>query len=270
MTLFPAIFAGGGTMNGRFARKAVLSVLGLGLILTSMLSAQVPDRMHIRPALGFEYFDRTITWDTETYTSSLKSMLFTFNVEVEFMKGLFVNVVGGYSLSNFNGLVFRQLPFSADLEVGNLGGLLLGGGLKKNFVVSSEFEMDLDAQFVTYLGSTTSWPINGLNEDGTLSGKASWYRVQAGPVFWYKGFEYFSPYLRVSFDKLWGTFHVDEVIGTLAGLEDKAITGKGLFSIAVGTLFEPSSAIGVKVEAYVLPRTGGLDYGAQGKLIFTF
>lgn len=257
-------------MNRRFARKAVLGVLGLALVLTTMLGAQVPDRMHIRPAVGFEYFDRTITWDSETTTSHLKSMLFTFNVEVEFMKGFFVNVIGGYSLSNFNGLVFRQLPFSADLEVGNVGGLLLGGGLKKNFVVSSEFEMDLDAQFVTYLGSTNSWPINGLNEDGTLSGKAHWYRVQAGPVFWYKGFEYFSPYLRVSFDKLWGTFHVDEVIGSLTGLEDKDIAGKGLFSIALGTLFEPSPTIGVKGEAYVLPRTGGLDYGVQGKLIFTF
>jgi hypothetical protein len=263
-------------MNGRFGRRLALGAAGLMLVLSTSLSAQAPAEaqnpagVHIRPGLGVEYFNRLITWDDEAYTSKVKALLFTFNLEVEPVRNFSLNLVLGYSLANFDGLVFRQMPFSVDLEAGFLSGMLLGGGLKQKFVVSSEFEMDLEAQFVTYLGSKSSWDIRGLNEDGILDGKPTWYRVQAGPVFWYKGFMYFSPYLRVSFDKLWGTFHAEEGIGPLEGLEDKAISGRGLFSAALGTLFEPTSGIGLKGEIFVLPRSGGLDYGAQGRLIFSF
>ncbi len=259
-------------MNRRHARQMGLCLAGLVLVLAVTGAAQETGTSPVRVRTGFgaEYFDREITWDSETYTSKLKALLFTFNLEVEPLKGLSVILTGGYSVDNFDGLVFRQLPFSVDLETGYLGGFLIGGGLRKNFVMSSEFEMDLEAEFVMYLGSNNTWPINGLTEDGTLTGKAKWYRVQAGPVFWYKGFMYFSPYVRLTFDKLWGTFSVEESIGPLAGLEDKAIKSKALFSIALGTLYEPAKSIGLKGEVFIMPRSGGLDYGARGKVILSF
>jgi len=257
-------------MNGRITRRIALALGGVTLVLGTAFGVQAADQVHIRPVLQAEYFNRLITWDENAYTSKLNALLFTFSLEVEPLKGFSANLTLGYSLSNFNGLVFRQMPFSIDLEAGYLSGMLLGGGLKNKFVVSSEFEMDLEAQFVTCLGSTNSWLITGLSQSGTLSGKGTWYRVQAGPVFWYKGFMYFSPYVRVSFDKLWGTYHMEEVIGPLNGLEDKAITGSGLFSMAVGTLYEPTAAIGLRGEVYILPRSKGLDYGAQVKIVFSF
>jgi hypothetical protein len=262
----------GGSMKRRHARRVGLCLAGLVLALAAGASAQDAgtSQVRIRTAFGAEYFNRQITWDSETYTSKLNSLLFTFSLEVEPLKGLSVTLIGGYSMDSFNGLVFRQLPFSIDLETDYLSGLLVGGGLRKNFVVSSEFEMDLEAEFVTYLGSNNTWTISGLNEDGTLTGKARWYRIQAGPVFWYKGFMYFSPYVRVTFDKLWGTFSVEEDVGPLAGLEDKPIDGQALFSLALGTLYEPGKSIGLKGEVFVLPRSGGLDYGARGKIILSF
>jgi len=259
-------------MNWKSARKVAAGLCGLALVLTATLGAQTPapDRMRIRPALGFEYFNRTITWDNEAYTSKFKPMLFTLDLEVEVIKHFFVNLTGGYSLSNFNGLVFRQLPFSLDYEAGNLGGILLGGGLRANFVVGGDFEMDLGAQFVTYLGSTETWLLSGLNTDGTASGKATWYRIQGGPVFWYKGFVDFSPYIRVGVDTLWGKFRMTETISTLIGVEDKDIKSKALFVVAVGTLYEPASNLGLKGEVFVLPHSKGLDYGAQAKIILSF
>lgn len=259
-------------MDRRCARKVGLGLAGLMLVLTAWTGAQSvgPSAIRIRTGFGAEYFNRLISWDSESHTSKLGAFLFTFNLEIEPIKNLSFSLIAGYSLSNFNGLTFRQMPFSVELEPGNLGGLLVGGGLKNKFQVSSEFEMDLEAEFVTYLGSKTDWAVTGLNEDGTLSGKARWYRVQAGPVFWYTGFMYFSPYLRVSFDKLWGTFHAEEIIGPLNGIEDKEIDGKALFSAALGTLYEPIPTVGLKGEVFVLPRSGGLDYGARGKIILSF
>ena len=257
-------------MKRRIARRIALGLAGLVLVLGISFGAPASDQVRIRTILQAEYLNRLITWDEDLYTSTLNALLFTFNLEVEPLKGFSANLCVGYSMSNFDGLIFRQMPFSVDLEVGYLNGMLLGGGLKNNFVISPDFEMDLEAQFVTYLGSKSSWLINGLSQTGTLSGKPTWFRVQAGPVFWYKGFMYFSPYVRVSFDKLWGTFHVEETIGPISGLEDKSIQGSGLFSAAIGTLYEPTPAIGLRGELYVLPRSKGIDYGAQGKVIFSF
>lgn len=259
-------------MNRRFASTIGLCLVGLMLVFSAAAGAQATDqeRVRVRTGFGAEYFDRQITWDAEAHSSDLKALLFTFSLEIEPIKNLSFSLIGGYSLTNFNGLVFRQMPFSVDLEPGNRGALLVGGGLKERFVLSGDFEIDLEGEFVTYLGSTQSWSITGLNQDGTLTGKGRWYRVQAGPVLWYTGFMYFSPYIRVSFDKLWGTFHVDETIGPLTGLEDKTIDGKTLFSVAIGTLYEPTKGIGIKGEAFAFPRSGGVDYGARGKVILSF
>jgi hypothetical protein len=259
-------------MNRKSARRIGLCLAGLVLGLAASAGAQDTGQspVHFRAGLGAEYLNRQLTWDSGSNTSKLNSWLFTFNLEVEPVKNLSFNVIAGYSLSNFNGLIFRQIPFSADIEAGSLGGLLVGGGLKNKFTVGSEFAMDLEAEFITYLGSKNDWTITGLNEAGTLSGKAHWYRVQAGPIFWYTGFMYFSPYLRISFDKLWGTFHVEESITPLSGVEDKAIDGKALFSVALGTLYEPIRSVGLKGEVFILPRSSGLDYGARGRIILSF
>ena len=82
-------------MNWRSARKVAAGLCGLALVLTATLGAQTPapDRMRISPALGFEYFNRTITWDAEAYTSKFKPMLFTLDLEVEVIKHFFVNYI---------------------------------------------------------------------------------------------------------------------------------------------------------------------------------
>ncbi len=259
-------------MNRRRPRSIGLCLAGVILSLAAGGEAQTigQSQVRVRVGAGAEYFDRLITWDAEAHSSKLKALLFTFNLEIEPIQNLSFSLLAGYSLSNFNGLVFRRLPFSVDLEPGSQGALLIGGGVKEKLGLGPEFEIDLEAEFVTYLGTQRSWEITGLAEDGTLAGKGNWYRIQAGPVLRYTGFMYFSPYLRVSFDKLWGTFHAEEEIGPLAGVEDKEFEGKSLFAVALGSLYEPANGIGIKGELFIQPRSGGLDFGARGRAVLSF
>jgi hypothetical protein len=132
-------------------------------------------------------------------------------------------------------------------------------------------EVELEAAWDVCLGFPNTWPIEDLAVDGTLEGKSTWMRLSAGPVLWYKGLAYFVfPYLRVHFNRVWGTFRMTETIETLEGIEDKKIAGSGPVSISLGVLSEVTEAIGLRAEVTAVPRRGGLDIGAAARLVFTF
>jgi len=246
-----------------------------GLLLAASLGGQTPSRPKGQPGLkvgvGAEVLSRTILWDEEASRSTLNSLLFCFQTEAEVRRGLALTVQAGYALSNFNGLIFRALPFSVEYQDGAKGGIFLGCGLRARLVPSQTFELEVEAAWDIGLGFSNTWPVEGLAVDGTIEGKSTWTRLSAGPVLWYKGLAYYVyPYLKVQYNRLWGSFRLTETIETLEGMEDKKITGSGPVSISLGVLSEMTEAVGLRAEVTFIPRRGGVDLGAAGRLVFSF
>ncbi|MFB0566865.1 MAG: hypothetical protein ACETWK_14460 [Candidatus Aminicenantaceae bacterium] len=223
-----------------------------------------------KPGLGFEYFSRTINWDEDEYNSKMKACIFSFNLGFEIQEGFYLAAILGYSFSNLDGLIFRQLPFSVELQVGKIGGFLLGGEIKKTLITLKDFEIGLIGQFVYFLGKTDTWSIEKLNVEASVDGKPTWMRVLAGPVLIYKGYDYFYPYIFANFNKLWGTFKMDEKVQQLSGSEDKKISGKGLYGISTGAIYEVTNSFSIKGEASFIPIQNGVDLGFVIKAVYSF
>jgi len=249
-------------------------IISFVLTLNCFSFAQAPEEgllqdVSIKPGLGFEYFSRTISWD-EDNSSKLKSYFFTFNVEFEIKEGFSLSAILGYSLSNFDSLIFRQLPFSVELGVGDIKGFILGTELRKSLFHIRNIEIEGLGQFLYYLGIKEEWEIPGLAVGGTVEGKPSWMRASIGPVFTYRGCDYFYPYLYVNFNKLWGTFKMDQEVKDLKGSEDQKITGKSVFSASLGAIYELSDAFNIKGEVSLMPFKDGVDLGIMFRAMYSF
>lgn len=268
-------------------RRLFLLLLGVGaasILIVSPASAQeTVSKIPFTPGLSFEYFSRTVSWDPDPttnedrYSSRLPSLLGLLHLDYQIRKGSLVGVLFGYSLTDFEGLVFRQIPISVRYQAGSIGGFLVGADLGQDLIRSGYFEMKAIAQFVIYFGSTKNLEITNLNTGGTLDAKPDyWLRAQIGPVLSYKGFEYFSPFLRVTYDKVWGKFSVIETIGDLKGSEEKKISSKSIIGFTLGTKYESSPNFSLKAEGTLLPfKKGtnlgwGFDYGGALHAIFSF
>jgi len=257
------------------AKLPFFMVLLFTLNLTCLSFAQIqsqegPQKIKLKPALGFEYFSRTINWDENKYNSTLKSYLFMANLEFVIQEGFSLGLLLGYSSSNCDGMIFRQLPFSVELEVGGISGYLFGAEINKNVISYGDFELDLFAQFVYSLGVKNTWDIPGLNVESTAEGKPSWMRAVAGPLVSYQGWDYFYPYLSVNFNYLWGTFEMEETVQTLKGTEDKKFTGDGLFGFSLGAIYKATDSFSLKGEASFIPYKNGIDLGFMLKAAYSF
>jgi len=244
-----------------------------GLAFAQPASTQRSPRWLIRPGLGFDYFSRTISWDSNntTYTSKMNSYFVTAGVEYDAFEKLTVAALFGYGSTNGNGLVFRHLPFSVDYEAGGMGGFVLGAELAtKKLIPLGEFEINAQAQFVYYVGSSKTFALGDLGVQGSVTGKTKWTQYVVGPVVSYKGFEYFHPYFAACFNYLSGDFKMDETVQDLTGSEDKTFKSNGYFHLAVGATYEFTDYFSLKGEGRLLPRKGGLDYGIMAKAVFTF
>jgi len=257
----------------------LLSFLFMGLVTVPLCAEEEEKKLAVKPGLSVEYISRTISWDEDKYSSRLKSTFGLLDLKFEVQEKLFLSALIGYSSSDFNGLVFRQLPFfvAFEDEGGIISGYLLGAELNKTILERPDtYEIGLMAQFVYYLGSRMTWEITELNEKMTLEGKPNWMRAVAGPYFCYRGYEYWSPYLFINFNKLWGKFEMTETIVDLTGTEDKKIKGKALLGISIGTTYEPSTHFSLQSEATILPFDKGqeagwrLDFGIRVKAIYSF
>lgn len=259
-------------------KKGILFLVVL-LSLTSarFSSAQQPKEglfqaLSIKIGAGIEYFSRKITWDDEKYSSKLKSGFFTFNSEFEIMNGFFLNAVFGYSLSNYDLLEFRELPISLDLgeDSKSIGGYLLGVEIKKSLIYSEKIKVDGLGQLFFYLGSKQEWEIPDLAVPGSAEGKPTWGRASIGPVFTYTGFDSFSPYLYLNFNRLWGAFKMDETVRDLEGTENKEISGESSFCTSLGVIYKLTATMSLKGEASFMPYKNGVDLGFMIKTIYSF
>ncbi len=224
----------------------------------------------ISPGVGFEYFSRTINWDEETSTSKLKSHFFTIDTEIEFPSELFFRAVLGFSSSNYDSLIFRELPLSIELDVGSINGYILGADVKKGLIQSEALRIDVFGQFFYGLGKKTEWEIPGLAVEGSVEGKPTWMRVSVGPVFTYTGFDSFYPYLYLSYNTLWGKFNLDQVIQDLTGNEEKKIKGESSICVSPGFTFKLSDSLSLKSEANIMPYKDGIDFGVSIKAMYSF
>ncbi|MHB8055590.1 MAG: hypothetical protein ACYDH3_10125 [Candidatus Aminicenantales bacterium] len=252
-------------------------VLGLGLVLSPLGAAS---RESGRPFLfqagaGVEYFSRALAWDKDTGSSFLKAGLGLARFGIVFSDGPSLALLAGYALSDWNGLVFRQLPFSIDYEAGSIGGAVFGAEVDIPIAEPGLWEIGAGGRILFSLGSSGTWALSELNETGALDGKGRWTRVQFGPSVTYYGFETFSPYAAVYYDGLWGTFTMNEEIGILSGTEKKKILGQGIFGASLGVIIEPTSTIRLKAEGSLGPYTkleGGLKLNAgvslQARILF--
>ncbi|MGB8951310.1 MAG: hypothetical protein WCC06_01400 [Candidatus Aminicenantales bacterium] len=261
-----------------------LGAIFLVLLLTCLTAApsraqDQEEKMAVKSGFGFEIFSRTLSWDEDKYTSRVLSYFGILDLKFELHRGLFLSALVGYSSSNFNGLTFRQLPFSVTFEDqgGVVNGYLVGAEInQKVYEKLDSYEIGLLAQFVLYSGIKKSWEITDLNEPGILEGKPHWMRAMVGPVFCYKGYEYWSPYIFIHYNKLWGKFELTETIVDLVGTEEKKISGKSVLGLSIGTMYEPSSRFLIKGEVTLLPFDKGnndglgIDLGGMVKAIFTF
>jgi hypothetical protein len=255
-------------------RLVLLPALWLALSLPAaspLAAAEAGDGLSMKAGLGFEYFNRTVGWDENAFASSVRGYVYSLQGEVELRRGLAACFQAGYALSDFGGLVFRELPFSVEYQAGGTGGLFVGGGFKARASASKTFDVELTASLDVFFGFGSDWALEGLAVEGSLEGRPSWTRVAVGPVLWYKGLAYFVyPYVHVQYTALWGSFRMTETVASLEGTETKSVSGRGPVAVSVGVLSEVSDVIGLRAEATVVPRKSGLDVGASGRLVFSF
>jgi hypothetical protein len=226
--------------------------------------------LKIKPGAHLEYFSRSMKWDDDQHSSDLKSYIFALNIEVEINEGFSVSFLAGYSLTNYDALVFRQLPFSIELDVGEIGGPIFGAEARKSLLYSNNIEFGISGQFLYHLGKENNWDIPGLSVSGTLTGKPTWMRAVAGPYFRFTGLDAFIPYLSVCYNNIWGKFKMSQSIQDLKGTEEKDLKPKGLIDITIGTILTLSERFYLKGEAHILPYKNGMDLGFVAVAAFSF
>lgn len=253
-----------------------ICLLCFGILLPHGLSAQDPERSaRIQSGLGVEYMSRTIVWDEKTYSSPLNMGMALFRFGLELKKGPTFGLLAGYGLNNWNGLVFRQLPFSIDYQNGAIGSILLGADIAQRLLTAGDWEIGLTARFLASIGSSREWTVADLLQPLQLDGRADWLQIQAGAGLTYLGFESFSPFLSVFYDRLWGTFTLNENIQTLSGSEEKKFAGRGFMGLSAGLWYDLSPVIRLKATGTLIPYgklAGGLgfDFGASLRAVLSF
>jgi hypothetical protein len=246
--------------TARCRPRAWLGIAALAFALTGVRPLAGQDEgisIRVLPGLGVEYFSRTLAWDADTSTSPLKASLASARVEMTVTNAARLGVFGGYGDSNFNGLVFRGLPFSVDYEAGSTGSFFAGADLDAGLFPLGDFKIGVTVQYLWVFPHETNHALPSLNQTGTVEAKATWRRIIAGPIIRYMGYESFVPFVALTYDHLWGTFTLSETVQDLSGTEEKQIQGKGSVGISLGTAFEPTPAFRLNFELNALPLLEG-------------
>jgi len=258
-------------MSAPRTRIAAALLAALALAGPVVLSAQdaEPWRSVLKLGVGLEYFTRTLVWDADSRSSPLAAGFAVARLDTELLKGFTLGACLGYGLSSFNGLIFRALPFSLDYEAGSSGSFLAGIGAEAMLIKAGDFEIGILGRYVLSLGGTRTLAVPDLNASGSAGAKATWMRIQAGPVLRYTGYQDFAPFVALTYDRLWGTFTMTETVQELTGTEDKAIAGAGSIGALGGFVYEPAPGFSLRAEIGVIPYSklaGGLGFDFSGSL----
>jgi len=260
-------------------RKRRIIMLAFFSVFISALVPPAVSRMPDRPSpsgfqlgLGFEYFSQTIAWDdldTER-TSELTSVLASLVLGYKIRPGFYLAAIVGYSSSNFDGLIFRHLPFSTVIASGGTNGSLLGGELSAALFRGRMIGLDAFGQVIAFLGAARTSELAGLAVSGNSEGKPSWMRVTAGPVISFGHSPSFKPYIYPNLRYLKGKYEFSETVQSLKGEEKKDITGQGQFGLSAGAEMVLSEKFSLRAEAGLYPHGDGNDYAVNIKTLFAF
>lgn len=260
-----------------------VSIVLAFFLITSSSYAQLQEegwRMSFRPSIGFEYFQRDMnlfTYDTEEKKwieddagTKLKAYFVTFSLGLELQEGFSLTPILGYCVSDQGIITYRRLPFSVELDVGGLSGILLGLETEKRLLTYGNIDIIVFGQFLYYTGNKKEWDIPGLDVEGTVEGKPYWLRGTIGPTFAYQGYDYFSPYFRVTYNRHWGKFKLEQKIEDLENDEEKKLIGKSQINLSLGAVYELTDAFHVQGEVDFMPHKDGVDLGLMLKAVYFF
>jgi len=263
--------------------KKIIPVLVLGFLAVHLPRASFGQAQEgifaggpkIKTGARIDYFSRKITWDDKARSSDLESFFLALETELSIREDFRVGLLAGYSRSSFDGLVFRELPFSVELDAGKIGGIVVGASMEKDFLEFSDFEIAAGARFVYYMGKEKEWELPGLAVEGSVAGRSRWAMLSVGPVITFTGLASFSPYLRTSYNNLWGTFSMEQALleegqTVLGGEEDKKIRAKGLLEFTFGGLYEAGGPLSFRGEFRVIPYGDGMDMALSFLVLFSF
>ncbi len=255
-------------------RKSLVGALMGILFFISSLSAGMDsdlfENISLSTGFAFSHFNRSITSEENSQNSSLKSYLFTAEINFHFKNGLILAPLFGYALSNYDSLIFRQLPVSVALETGNLSGVVLGGKISQSFSTMGDVETGLKGIFLANLSKKNQWEVPGLAVSGTVEGKPIWMDARLGPWFKYHGIEGLSPYVFLAYSPLWGNFSMDESIEKLTGSEKKEIKAKGKLLVSLGADFHLYPSFKASVEISIFPHKDKVDTGLAIRTLYYF
>jgi len=227
-----------------------------------------------RAGLSLGYLSRVLNLseEVEDVIPKMTSLLASLVLEYEFRPGFSLSAHVGYSSSTFDGLTFRRLPYSLEIDTdsGSMGGILLGAEVEKSVLGGAAFGVDIRGQFFASLGFNKEWKISGLAVEGSAKGKPIWMKASVGPVLTYRGWQGITPFLYPRFDYLWGNFELGQTVQDLKGNEKKDIKGKSQFGLGLGADFELSASLRFRAEAGLYPRQGGLDYSFMIRTLLAF
>jgi hypothetical protein len=226
--------------------------------------------LSFRPGLELTYGSRTVGWteNDQEMTTRMTSLQAGLVLEYEVQPGFVLAGRVGYTSTSFDGLTFRRLPLSIELEAGGMSGLLLGIDVEKALFAGETTSVDIVGQFLASLGFNKKWDIPGLAVEGSVQGKPTWMKASFGPVLAYKGWDGITPFLYPRLDYIWGKFNLEETILDLQGSEQKDLKGKALFGLGLGADIDLSTRFRLRGEAALYPREGGTDYSFTVRTLF--
>jgi len=225
----------------------------------------------VKAGLGFEYFQRNVSLNKDSDMSAqMSGLLFNLGADYQIQDYISVGVFAGYALSAFDQVIFRELPFSLQIDEEQVNGIIAGARFTAGSLYVSSFEIKGTGQFVYCVGMEQDWNIPGLVETGTATGKSDWMRVAAGPVIYYGKPLIINPYAAIQFNYLWGTFSMDEEIGNLSGTEEKEIRAKGYVSISGGGVTQLTPSLELIGRIDLMPDEEGVDFGIMISIAYIF
>ena len=95
-------------------------------------------------------------------------------------------------------------------------------------------------------------------------------RASVGPYVEFLGLDPLSPYLAVCYNRLWGTFELQQTVQSLGGKEEKELKSKGQVDITLGSSLILSDRFFLKGEVHILPYGDGMDLGFVAIAAFSF
>ncbi len=246
-------------MTQRTRGRAAAAVFTMLILIALPRPGAGQDPSRIQAGVGFDYLSRAVSGDNAPNAPKLRASLVTAQAQIGLRPGLRLTLFAGLSLTDLNGMVFRNLPISLDYEAGAIAGLALGADVVADLIKTGDFVIQGAGSFVYSMGSTKTVPLQDFAVEGTVKAKPTWFQASAGPRIAYTFFGKFVPYVSISGSWLSGHFRMDEALSDLTGAESKSTKGKSYVDIALGADFAVSPRLSLKGRAGFLPYAGGVD-----------